>query len=287
MRAAPFLAGATALLLAGCGSPRAAGTDAARAACAATPVAKGVDDVIGIRMGMDLAAVKALLKCSNGGFRFDEDNGGFPLPALPDGKRPVTKLVAKRGKIDGCDPNDPTTVTACVVEHPTFTHVDERVHVYFAGMPGAEKVIAVMREIALADGAKVAAAPILRDLVAKYGSQPDESRWGSTSRLAWVFDGRGQRMSPANQDFSLCRDAAGFGSDAPSNLRGGCRRTVTAWVSTSYDKPEIADSYGVALVDQDAASKAIDATAARIGALAAGPSRTESESMVTSMNVTL
>lgn len=287
MRAAPCIVGAIALTLSGCGSQEDAKADAAKAACSAAPVAKGPDEVTGIRMGMDLAAVKTLLKCRDGGFRFNEDGGGFPIPALPDGKRPVTKLIAQRGKIAGCDPADPETLKACVAEDPSFTHVDERVHVYFAGMPGAEKVIAVMREVSFADDKKQASAPISRELVAKYGAQPDVSSWGSTSRIAWIFDGRGQRMSPANQDFPLCRDAAGFGSDAPSHLRPGCHLTVTAWVSSSYDKPEIADGYGVAMVDQDAASKAIDDTTARIGAAADAQRKAVSEPTAIEMNVTL
>lgn len=268
MRGAVLVTTGLALLLAGCDMIEGDNVKGdTRADCLATPAAGGPDDVTGIRLGMDLGAVKTLLACRDGGFRFDENSGGFPIPALPDGKRPITKLTARRGKISGCDPADSRTLQICMAEDPRFDHVDELVYVYFAGMPGAEKAIAVMREISFPEGGKQAGALIERELAAKYGQQPDRSNWGANLRFAWMLDGRGQRRSPVDPDFALCREAAGFGRDAPYHLRPGCRRTITAWITTAYQAPEQADGYGVALVDQDAGIKAIEETTARIGAI--------------------
>lgn len=266
-------------LLAGCKGGTSQDAAGKPASCPAPGGGAGADDVTGIRLGMDVTTAKALLSCRDGAFHFYEGHAGFRLPALPDGKPSLTMLTAKRGKIEGCDPADPSTLKACTAESPSFDRVDEEVRLYLAGLPGKERVIAVMREEQFGSDAHRDIAVVERDLVAKYGQQPGRNDFAP--QYSWIFDSRGQRISAQNPDFEPCRDATGFDDDAPLRLREGCRRTVNAWViqeiSSTARQQGVAAGVGVVLVDQDAALRAIKQADAQISALVETQRRQEQQ----------
>lgn len=222
------------------------------------PAGSPPNDVLGIRPGDGIDEAKLRLKCANKGFRFEPGHDGFALPEMPGGSRAVTRLTARRGEISGCDPAHPETMKTCLDEDPSFSRVDETVVLHLAGTPGQEKVIAVTRELNYPDGEEVAAETLGKDLIAKFGAEPDTSAsFASSARLRWVFDGQGRRMSAANPDLASCANAVGSGSGGPSQLREGCRLTVNAWVDVKSDNPQLARSFGMILVDQQAALDAI------------------------------
>ncbi|WP_157084704.1 hypothetical protein [Sphingomonas pituitosa] len=280
MLPAACVSGLALALVSGCNGGTGENAAAKQASCPAPGGGAGADDVTGIRLGMNLATAKTLLSCRNGAFHFYEGHAGFRLPALPDGKPSLTMLTAKRGKIAGCDPADPSTLKACTAEKPSFEQVDEEVRLYLAGLPGKERVIAVMREEQFPADAQRDIAVVERDLVAKYGQQPDRNL-DFSPHYSWIFDSRGQRISAQNPDFAPCRDTAGFGNDAPLRLREGCRRTVNAWmiqeISTVARQQGVAAGVGVALVDHDAALRAIKDAEAQISALAETQQRQEQQ----------
>jgi len=232
------------------------------------PPGQPVDDVLGVRPGMTFDEANSVLRCANAAYRFEENQAGFSLAALPDGRAPKLSFIARAGKVAGCDPNDASTLSICVDEHPTFERIDDAVQVLFTGPPGQEKVIVVGRTISYPEGGERDVQGLVADLKAKYGpGVVQTASYGTTGYLSWVFDSAGQSLTQANPDLAECANVVGHGSITPSQIREGCNLTINATLSLKSDNPGLVDGLTIVAVNQAAANRQIEAARSAIAAL--------------------
>lgn len=187
-------------------------------------------DILGVTYGMSAEDAFARIACANPAFKVKfSTTQGFETEKLRDGSLPRKSIEANAGL--------------------------ERALVYLMGLPGAEKVIAVEREVEFGDESEPPFETIVSRLKQKYG-ESSGSTASSNSLHNWIsYSPDGQKIGTDNSLYSDCTNYQS--TSASISINSGCGLTIFYTVRAKSDNAGLAKSFKVRVVEQRNAMDAI------------------------------
>jgi hypothetical protein len=243
-------------------------------------------DVAGVKIGMTLDEAAAAIKAFDPGFTITKrylSRPGIPYGAdgdaidnIPLSDRSTSYLdslyAIKGAATQECRPMIPGATPQCFDRHPDD---EEVVKVWFARIPGQERVIAVQRAKTFYKEPKPAIAALKDGVLAKYGKDQftyDTSE-GWTETISWIFDGRRRLISAESARSKRIGNIGGL----PRLVNAGDGITLNVVFTGNNRNNQIAESFLVTLADGDGLFKSVDQSKAAYAALKARANALELE----------
>lgn len=251
-----LFASAMMIALTGCHG-RSAGTgDAASAAESRTdcgsvkpesaPPGSPADDILGVRPGTPASVARLIVTCANKKFDVTPHTTDRPgyianIPEILNGKQPA----------DGFEARVPTEGAS--------TPSDDDVQVIFAGLPGAERVVAVYRTVWPDHKNPPSLDTLTATLVKKYGPPTHTEKY----QISWIYNPSGSPIAESDPTYSVCVDG---------NLNGGlspdCGTTIVAQINWDDDgQSKSVKWFSVHTVNQAQAADSVDRETSAINTL--------------------
>lgn len=233
--AADAQAGRQALLPGACAPP--AGT-------AAAPRQSSVD-MGGVTLGMSPEQARKALTCRTGPYTLRNEQGSVRI-----GQRfaNVPYIQAQRG------PGLPTRGQPA----------SERISINFAGAPGRERVVRIVKQVSFADDNQANFDALWAEFDRHHGAFLAGTRPSNKSRAAIVRTPQGAPLSPSDQSYDLCSSFGLSYSSALDTLSAryapmpNCGKIVTHSIKVDTGDPTRATGYTVGMLDYGQAIAAIN-----------------------------
>lgn len=202
-------------------------------------------DVVGVTIGMKAEDAYRAIACANRAMRVEYPVGGIEVPAMPDGSKPRGMIV---GRTNG-----------------------DKVEVLLAGMPGAETVVFVRRDVTFQNGQQPTMAALREQLRGKYGDLVE----GAGSGAGGIYDASNAR--------ELYHPTTGVWGPCAPPTHGGmmiyahCGSSVSVYANPNPQNPQLAIHLIVALADGGYGMKQIETYTAQARAAAQQRQNREAE----------
>lgn len=212
-----------------------------------------VDDIVGMRPGMPLADINALLRCRGDIVQIaDGDNFYMQNPPHIHMRQQIWASTGEPCSIDihriPTDENDGCSQLGND-DSQLFKNRDDMFRIGLVGMPGHERAEGIWRTQTFAPGKQPVSSALAANLTRKYG-EPNHSEDSAHRHLyMWVHDLRGRPMSQNNPSFDECRSGTRASFDQDQQWAPACGLTIAAEIKTSNENADLVTSLSVASVD--------------------------------------
>lgn len=199
------------------------------------PKGQPADDILGVRHGMKLEHVRAVLACANPNYIMEESENTSGPADLPSSRRVVLRADAGLDKFRGD----------------------------FIGPKGEERLVRAARAVEYPTGKEPLVTVITNTLQEKYGAFDSRDSGADRVAGAQLYSPDGQRMGIDNTDYGACVSNVGQGLDGGYGL-ASCGPVVAFTVQRKPGNPELTRTFTVVTMNQSATlreSKAADAAA--------------------------
>lgn len=162
------------------------------------------------------------------------------------------------------------------------TRLAERINIWFTPVVGAERVIAVQRQVAFPDGAAPAMAAIEKGLFSKYPidaatlSSKGKTRDGAIVQTAdWIFDGKGALLKQAQ---ASGRGFSSANGGTPKTVRPGDGVWLSVTLTSAADNNGLASGISITLSDSSAQFASLAQSKATISQILNAANNAEAQS---------
>lgn len=185
------------------------------------PEGEPADDILGIRPGMGLREVRALLMCKDPDYAFNSRQNEIKL---------------SDGPVDA-------TVSHLTLDADTGL---EKLQISFLGPAGQEEVVHVSRRVEYVEGKELPVASLKQELASKYGDFDEPSY---PSNRGFIIRARGgQRLSKSNSSYKNCDRHHISWSWSPNSLVP-CGDVISYEIDANRENEDLAMAFSVAVTD--------------------------------------
>lgn len=201
------------------------------------------NDIAGIDMGMNADDALRIAKCNAEGFRVEvkEDDS----VTLPDGSHPRGSIVMEKD--------------------------NDRIDAFLVGVPGQEKVVALMRGKAFPDGEEPTMDQMRADIAQKYNPVSPQvigtTRYGDTLVLALTPDGQRLPDDKVSDCTFTFGQTVGVNRNALGQLKEQCGVTKKIELRPKGSNRALVGAFSIWIGDQNGVFKAARATGAAVQAM--------------------
>lgn len=191
------------------------------------PEGQPVDDILGIRRGMELERVRSILNCTNSGYLVTETDNSVQVNIDKRNRQVPAKVLTGDNGLD-------------------------QIVVQFAGLPGQEKVVMVARNLEFAEGNEKLFTALVQEIEGKYGvGTKIQDYYNSSNHTGMLlYAGDGQRVGESNSRFNSCKMSPGQSLNSNSAGREGCGLTIVYQVVPAQNNNTLARKLGLVIIDQ-------------------------------------
>lgn len=214
-------------------------------------------DIRGISAGAKLDQAILYVKCQDRKTPYDTvDLGEFFENGAP-GARQLVRLTD-----GGAHPNDVNTMSAKRMARSQgqpwddYTNVHNDYHLLATGPKGAETVAGIWYTQKPDSGNRPTFADSTKALIGKYGPPSSMEENPGGTRLQWISNPSGQKMSKADPNFGNCWISPSFTGHL--SLNPACGQVISALVLKAEDNELMAGSIAVALINPAEVSASLD-----------------------------
>jgi len=229
------------------------------------PADAPVDDVLGVRPGMDYDEAANTVLCTHELLVLQLDaSRGFNLKTQGQKLRqgfgarfaePRVEWNAKRAQAEMMDSALARSGNAV---RDDLKPGQVKWYVGTMGLPGQERVVNVAREERFQAGANPTIALVEQSLLNKYGPPSKQQNNNGQRYLSWSYDGSGHLVTAGSPLHNRCSGIAS--PDGGVSLAPDCGTVVTAIVAPLRENPDLAWSLQVGVVDQGGGYRLVTAT---------------------------
>lgn len=228
-----------------------------------------VDDVLGVRPGMNYEEATETVLCSNELLVLQTELGrGFNINTHGQKLRQgfaaqfAEARVQKTSKQIMQEMQDSALARSGNRVAPGMPAGQAKWYVGTMGLTDKEAVVNVAREEAFADGRNPTMTSVEQALISKYGKPTRLQHTGGQSYLTWAYDPSGRPITETSPLFNRCTGSAS--PDGGVSLSPDCGIVAAAILIPMRDNPELARSMQVGVVDQAGGFARITATEAAL-----------------------
>jgi hypothetical protein len=222
-----------------------------------------VDDIVGVRPGLDYDEAAKLVMCSHDlMIVVDDKRARFNIPTYGQTVRQgfhgrfAKERIQKTSKEIMQEMQDAAMARGTNRLVRDVAPGEAKWFVGAMGTPGAERVTDVSREEWFAEGRQPTVASVEKALTDKYG--PPTERLQGDAGLRWAYDTFGRHITKSSPLFRACHANAYVNSGV--SFSPDCGVVVAARIVPLRDNPAIAESMTVIVVNQAEGYERIQAT---------------------------